>query len=220
MTLSEKRRAEKEQKSREYEVVDASNPSAIGSSHLRSPANAQDAGIQSSVETAFRNSSYDDSIKRTSTETTIAYEEGQHDGADGASLDSHTNSRPLLLLQEKNGINGRPTGEMIDELDDFDDDTIPSQYDNIPSDENSRPKHQRSRMSKDKKKYRKMGKKEGDECNWKIRENFRGRLGKDGYYSYKLLGECYIQGMMDGEAMRYQNEDGEKGIPSTVFEIR
>jgi hypothetical protein len=48
-------------------------------------------------------------------------------------------------------------------------------------------------------------------------------VGKEGYYSYQMLGECYIHGMMDGEAMRYQNggdaEDGET-IESTVFEIR
>jgi hypothetical protein len=38
-----------------------------------------------------------------------------------------------------------------------------------------------------------------------------------GYYYYELLGECYIHGMMDGEAMAFQNR---KEIPATVFEIR
>ena len=52
-----------------------------------------------------------------------------------------------------------------------------------------------------------------------ILENFRKRLGDDGYYSYELLGECYIHGMMDGEAMLYQNE-ADNPVPSQVFEIR
>lgn len=47
--------------------------------------------------------------------------------------------------------------------------------------------------------------------------NLREKLGEEGYYSYTLLGECYIHGMMDGEAIQYQNE---WGLPSTVFEIR
>ncbi|KAG8529170.1 uncharacterized protein KY384_005805 [Bacidia gigantensis] len=34
---------------------------------------------------------------------------------------------------------------------------------------------------------------------------------------YKFLGECYIHGMMDGEAMAHQNENG---IPAQVFELR
>lgn len=35
--------------------------------------------------------------------------------------------------------------------------------------------------------------------------------------SYEVLGECYVHGMMDGEAMAYQNE---KGIRAQVFELR
>jgi hypothetical protein len=54
----------------------------------------------------------------------------------------------------------------------------------------------------------------------KVRNNLRERLGEEGYYSYTLLGECYIHGMMDGEAMQFQNEDAEGVIPSMVFEIR
>jgi len=34
---------------------------------------------------------------------------------------------------------------------------------------------------------------------------------------YEFLGECYIHGMMDGEAMAYQNE---KGLGAKVFELR
>ena len=34
------------------------------------------------------------------------------------------------------------------------------------------------------------------------------------------MGECYIHGMMDGEAMRHQNQGKKKVIPSKVFEIR
>lgn len=59
------------------------------------------------------------------------------------------------------------------------------------------------------------------EYDWKIRDNLRMRLGNSGYYYYTMVGECYIHGMMDGEAMHYQNEGGEKGvIPAEVFEIR
>jgi hypothetical protein len=54
----------------------------------------------------------------------------------------------------------------------------------------------------------------------KIRKNLRERLGEEGYFSYTLLGECYVHGMMDGEAMQYQNEDVEGVMPSMVFEIR
>lgn len=54
----------------------------------------------------------------------------------------------------------------------------------------------------------------------KVRNNLRERLGEEGYYSYTLLGECYIHGMMDGEAMQYLNEDAEGPIPSMVYEIR
>lgn len=34
---------------------------------------------------------------------------------------------------------------------------------------------------------------------------------------YRLLGECYVHGMMNGEAIHYQNE---KGIKQEIFEIR
>lgn len=54
-----------------------------------------------------------------------------------------------------------------------------------------------------------------------IRENMRKRLGDEGHYSYQMIGECYLHGMMDGEAMLCQNEgDGTKPLPSVVFEIR
>jgi len=51
----------------------------------------------------------------------------------------------------------------------------------------------------------------------KVKMNLRERLGDEGYFSYILLGECYIHGMMDGEAIQHQNEEV---IPSMVFEIR
>jgi hypothetical protein len=50
-----------------------------------------------------------------------------------------------------------------------------------------------------------------------VRKKFRAQLGDDGQYWYEMLGECYIHGMMDGEAMAHQND---KGLPWTVFEIR
>ena len=51
----------------------------------------------------------------------------------------------------------------------------------------------------------------------KIKANFKALQGKDAKWYYEMLGECYLHGMMDGEAMAYQNN---KGIPATVFEIR
>jgi hypothetical protein len=50
-----------------------------------------------------------------------------------------------------------------------------------------------------------------------VRETFQSRLGEDGQYYYEMLGECYVHGMMDGEAMAHQND---KGIPWAVFEIQ
>lgn len=43
------------------------------------------------------------------------------------------------------------------------------------------------------------------------------RYPDDGYRHYQFLGECYIHGMMDGEAMAYQNKES---IPSQLFELR
>jgi hypothetical protein len=51
----------------------------------------------------------------------------------------------------------------------------------------------------------------------RINENFRASLGDDSRWWYQMFGECYIHGMMDGEAMAHQNNEG---IPTTVFEIR
>jgi hypothetical protein len=36
-------------------------------------------------------------------------------------------------------------------------------------------------------------------------------------YYYKLIGDCYLHGMMDSEAISYQNE---KGIKPQTFEMR
>jgi len=51
----------------------------------------------------------------------------------------------------------------------------------------------------------------------KVNEKFRSLLGDDGQWYYEMLGECYVHGMMDGEAMAHQNNNG---IPCKVFEIR
>ena len=40
---------------------------------------------------------------------------------------------------------------------------------------------------------------------------------KENWCYYEVLGECYVHGMMDGEAMAYQNK---KGIRAQVFELR
>ncbi|KAF2647797.1 HET-domain-containing protein [Lophiostoma macrostomum CBS 122681] len=53
-----------------------------------------------------------------------------------------------------------------------------------------------------------------------IRKKLEEKLGEEGYFSYQMLGECYIHGMMDGEAMLFQNEGDDEVIPSIVFEMR
>ncbi|KAI4664453.1 uncharacterized protein J4E88_010705 [Alternaria novae-zelandiae] len=60
---------------------------------------------------------------------------------------------------------------------------------------------------------------EAREYDMRIKENLRERLGDEGYFSYTLLGECYIHGMMDGEAIQFQTGEAEV-VPSMVFEIR
>jgi hypothetical protein len=50
-----------------------------------------------------------------------------------------------------------------------------------------------------------------------IEENFKKKFGDDGNYFYTMMGECYIHGMMDGEAMASQNNEG---IRMSVFEMR
>jgi hypothetical protein len=67
-------------------------------------------------------------------------------------------------------------------------------------------------------KYRKYVTEEGrKDYNQVIRRKFWERLKEDGYHSWKFLGEAYVHGMMDGEAMKWQNENG---IPPCVFELR
>ncbi|KAF2117042.1 heterokaryon incompatibility protein-domain-containing protein [Lophiotrema nucula] len=61
---------------------------------------------------------------------------------------------------------------------------------------------------------------EGEDYEAAIRDNLRRRQGEDGYYSSELLGDAYIHGMMDGEAMTYQSEGWHAPIPSMVFEMR
>ena len=72
-----------------------------------------------------------------------------------------------------------------------------------------------------KNKNRKHGQRLGEEDELayeeRIAANFRANLGDDGGWWYRLFGECYIHGMMDGEAMAHQNNTG---IPTTLFEIR
>lgn len=65
---------------------------------------------------------------------------------------------------------------------------------------------------------------EKEKYNQKLRENAERALGEDRYWYYQLFGECYIHGMMDGEAMSVQNgntgDEKAKPIPAQVFEIR
>jgi hypothetical protein len=53
-----------------------------------------------------------------------------------------------------------------------------------------------------------------------IETNFTTKMskyGEGGQWHYEVMGECYVYGMMDGEAMAYQNNHS---IATTVFEIR
>ena len=68
---------------------------------------------------------------------------------------------------------------------------------------------------------RRLTKEAAETYDTEIRKNFRNKLGEDGFYHYRLLGECYIHGVMDGEAMAYQNGDKDNApIPTTIFELR
>lgn len=55
-----------------------------------------------------------------------------------------------------------------------------------------------------------------------IQTNLANLLGENGMYCYTMMGECYVHGMMDGEAMRCQNERSrvDKESREKIFEIR
>jgi hypothetical protein len=55
-----------------------------------------------------------------------------------------------------------------------------------------------------------------DKIRKKLYKN-KEQVIEDGWWSYEFLGECYIHGMMDGEAMAFQNETAQ---PAHVFELR
>lgn len=59
------------------------------------------------------------------------------------------------------------------------------------------------------------------EPNWELKDRDSLRVQEKWCY-YKFFGECYIHGMMDGEAMAYQNGQNKSGkaIPAQVFELR
>jgi hypothetical protein len=71
---------------------------------------------------------------------------------------------------------------------------------------------------------KKLNEEQKEEYEAKLKENVKNALGKDRSYYYQLYGECYIHGMMDGEAMSVQNgnsgDESAQPIDSTVFEIR
>lgn len=58
--------------------------------------------------------------------------------------------------------------------------------------------------------------KELEEPDWN-RTDVESLLVQQKWSHYEFLGECYVHGMMDGEAMAYQNT---KGISAQVFELR
>ena len=85
----------------------------------------------------------------------------------------------------------------------------------------SSEEERRKELTEDGKRLNGYGK---EQYEWKLKRNVETWLGPDRVRYYQLLGECYIHGMMDGEAMSVQNgntEDENAGpIPAQVFEIR
>ncbi|KAI9696674.1 MAG: hypothetical protein M1820_008048 [Bogoriella megaspora] len=73
------------------------------------------------------------------------------------------------------------------------------------------------RKDKKRKQRQRLDKEEIQAYNESIAAKFRAKLGDDGQWWYRMFGECYIHGMMDGEAMAHQNNEG---ISTNVFEIR
>lgn len=59
--------------------------------------------------------------------------------------------------------------------------------------------------------------KEYTENEKEVAEKIKATLSEDDYWFYEFLGECYIHGMMDGEAMAYQNHNI---VRAQVFELR
>ncbi|KAI4213184.1 MAG: hypothetical protein LQ351_004130 [Letrouitia transgressa] len=55
-----------------------------------------------------------------------------------------------------------------------------------------------------------------EEPDWKLTDKDSLRI-QDKWCYYKFQGECYLHGMMDGEAMAYQNEHG---VVARTFELR
>jgi hypothetical protein len=91
------------------------------------------------------------------------------------------------------------------------------------ADTNPTPRDRLSQVAQSGKQARvKLSEEEGRRYTERIREKMRERLGEEGYFSYQMIGECYLHGMMDGEAILCQNEGGPDGKPieSVVFEIR
>ena len=62
-----------------------------------------------------------------------------------------------------------------------------------------------------------LKKREKAEYQRRVEANFVTKMGDDGQWYYEMMGECYVHGMMDGEAMAHQNNEG---ILTTIFEIR
>lgn len=61
---------------------------------------------------------------------------------------------------------------------------------------------------------------DGEKEDLKKRVKDHNKRVPDNMGYHEFLGECYIHGMMDGEAMGYQNNYGEEPIPARVFELR
>lgn len=62
-----------------------------------------------------------------------------------------------------------------------------------------------------------LSKEQAEIFDARIRDTFKKRNGDNAKWYFEMIGESYIHSMMDGEAMKYQND---KGIPASVFEIR
>ena len=52
-----------------------------------------------------------------------------------------------------------------------------------------------------------------------VRDKYMRMMGEDFKFHYRMLGECYVHGTMDGEAMAAQNQKPDQ-LAVQVFEIR
>jgi len=91
-----------------------------------------------------------------------------------------------------------------------------NQGDQKPLDDNKKPKLRRELTYEERKAELEIGKKRFEARKRGEKERVAGEVLKNMSY-YRLFGESYVHGMMNGEAIRLQNE---KSLPKQEFELR